>query len=903
MSGDAASQRRTALVLYGSETGNAQDVAEELGAMVERLHFTTHVSELNHVKPESLRSYTIVVFSVSTTGQGDLPANARTFWKSLLLKKLPATFLSGVSFSWFGLGDSSYPKFNWAARKLYKRLLQLGADEIHSGGEADQQHPEGYPLPEGQDPIPEDVQLPPKWVLQLQEQDVPPSDDAAVPPKTDGVTISGDFPDSYRLDNDCRPLHDSLAATLTQNKRITPGTHWQDVRHLSLTVPNPVSYAPGDVIAITPKNTPEDVQSLIEMMGWQEQADRLVSLVPRDSTLPPEETPIPPIHNLESHPRLTLRELLINYLDIRAIPRRSFFSSIAHYTTYDMHQERLLEFTNPEFLDEFWDYTTRPRRSILEILHEFDTVKIPWQHATSAFPIFRGRQFSIASGGELKRTPEGGAKFELLIAIVKYRTVIKRIREGVCTKYISNLRPGSTLRVQLQRGGLNSSFGQLVGPMMLIGPGTGVAPLRSMLWEKAAIVKSYQEENPGVDPPIEPTILVYGGRNRASDFFFEDEWHHLSELIKLKVLTAFSRDQKQKVYVQDVIKEHSSLVFNLLHDKGGAVFVCGSSGRMPQAVRESLTEAFQSGNESGTQAFSRREAEDHLVGMEKTGRYKQETWSDSVHAQFEPTLSSRKSLNGLRILVPVKRVIDYAIKPRINKAQTGVETAGVKHSLNPFDELSVEEAVRLRERKGPLKVDNILALSAGGPKCADTLRTAMAMGADRAFHIDVPDSNDGGLEPLTVAKTLRAVVEKENINLVLLGKQAIDGDQGQTGQMLAGLLGWPQATQASKVDIKDEQGTVEITHEVDGGVETLKAKLPLIITTDLRLNEPRYASLPNIMKAKKKPLEKKTLADFGVEDKKRLKTLKVTEPPTRQGGGKVEDVDGLIGKLKELGAL
>lgn len=150
------------------------------------------------------------------------------------------------------------------------------------------------------------------------------------------------------------------------------------------------------------------------------------------------------------------------------------------------------------------------------------------------------------------------------------------------------------------------------------------------------------------------------------------------------------------------------------------------------------------------------------------------------------------------------------------------------------------------------------------------------MGADRAFHVDVPDSNDGGLEPLTVAKMLKEVVNKENINLVLLGKQAIDGDQGQTGQMLAGLLGWPQATQASKVDIKDEQGTVEVTHEVDGGVETLRAKLPLIITTDLRLNEPRYATLPNIMKAKKKPLEKKTLADFGVEDKKRLKTLKVT---------------------------
>jgi electron transfer flavoprotein beta subunit len=220
------------------------------------------------------------------------------------------------------------------------------------------------------------------------------------------------------------------------------------------------------------------------------------------------------------------------------------------------------------------------------------------------------------------------------------------------------------------------------------------------------------------------------------------------------------------------------------------------------------------------------------------------------------------------------------IKPRINKSQTGVEAAGVKHSLNPFDEISIEEAVRLRERGGPMPVEDILAISAGGPKCADTLRTAMAMGADRAFLIDVPenrvDSDGSSLEPLTVAKLLKGVVQAENINMVLLGKQAIDGDQGQTGQMLAGLLGWSQATQASKVVVKDEAGSIEVTREVDGGVETLRAKLPMVITTDLRLNEPRYASLPNIMKAKKKPLEKKTLADFGVEARRRLKTLKLT---------------------------
>lgn len=215
------------------------------------------------------------------------------------------------------------------------------------------------------------------------------------------------------------------------------------------------------------------------------------------------------------------------------------------------------------------------------------------------------------------------------------------------------------------------------------------------------------------------------------------------------------------------------------------------------------------------------------------------------------------------------------LKPRINKTQTGVETAGVKHSMNPFDELSVEEAVRLRERKGPLKVSDILAISAGPAKCTDTLRTAMAMGADRAFHVDVPES-EGQLEPLTVAKMLQKIVKDEDTNLVILGKQAIDGDDGQTGQMLAGLLNWSQVTQASEVVIKDDSGLVEVTREVDGGVETLQAKLPMVITTDLRLNEPRYATLPNIVKAKKKPLVKKTLSELGIENNKKLKTLKVT---------------------------
>lgn len=199
----------------------------------------------------------------------------------------------------------------------------------------------------------------------------------------------------------------------------------------------------------------------------------------------------------------------------------------------------------------------------------------------------------------------------------------------------------------------------------------------------------------------------------------------------------------------------------------------------------------------------------------------------------------------------------------------------MKHSMNPFDELSVEESVRIREKKtAPGGVEDICVISAGPPKAADVLRTAMAMGADRAIHVDVKEGED--LEPLTVAKLLQKVAEREKSNLVILGKQSIDDDAGQTGQMLAGLLGWAQATQASKVEFGQEGDSVSVTREVDGGVETLKAKLPMVVTTDLRLNEPRYASLPNIMKAKKKPLEKKTLADFGVENQRRLKVLKVT---------------------------
>jgi electron transfer flavoprotein beta subunit len=242
----------------------------------------------------------------------------------------------------------------------------------------------------------------------------------------------------------------------------------------------------------------------------------------------------------------------------------------------------------------------------------------------------------------------------------------------------------------------------------------------------------------------------------------------------------------------------------------------------------------------------------------------------------------------MRVLVPVKRVIDYNVKVRVKPDGSGVDTANVKMSMNPFDEIAVEEAVRLKEAG---KVTEVIAVSVGPTQAQETIRTALAIGADRGILVA-----QEGAEPLAVAKLLKALVEKESVDLVILGKQAIDDDSNQTGQMLAALLGWGQATFASKVDLGD--GKVTVTREVDGGLETDELKLPAIVTTDLRLNEPRYASLPNIMKAKKKQLDTVSAADLGVDATPRLKTLKVVEPPKRGAGVKVATVQELVDKLK-----
>jgi sulfite reductase alpha subunit-like flavoprotein len=393
-----------------------------------------------------------------------------------------------------------------------------------------------YPLPEGQSPIPDNVLLEPRWILDY--ADGYQNELGYV----NNVTHPNLSPSEKPLE-DLLHIPNGLTATLESNNRFTPTDHWQDVRNLTLTIPGPKPYGPGDILTIYPKNFPVDVDQLLELMNWTSIANIPLKFVPTSSGELASSYPPPPIPILPHGATLTLHSLLTNYLDIMSIPRRSFFSHLAHYTKDPFHVERLQEFTNPEYIDELYDYTTRPRRSILEVLDEFTSVKIPWQRICSMIPLLRGRQFSIASGGSLKTHPsiEHSTKVELLIAIVKYKTIIKRIRQGVCTRYIASLEPGQKIAVTLQKGGLSPRKADLEKPVIMIGPGTGVAPMRSLIYERM----QWRQES-GLQRRDESDVadtLFFGCRNAEQDYFFRDEWGNLAQTTGLNVFAAFSRDQ------------------------------------------------------------------------------------------------------------------------------------------------------------------------------------------------------------------------------------------------------------------------------------------------------------------------------------------------------------------------
>ncbi|TGJ83045.1 hypothetical protein E0Z10_g5711 [Xylaria hypoxylon] len=697
--------RRKILILYGSETGNSEESAGDIERLARRLHFQTLLEEMNDVELSDLLQYPLVIFVVSTTGQGELPKNARRFWRSLLRKRLPPNYLRQVNFTTFGLGDSSYFQYNWAARKLHKRLEQLGAVECLPRGEADERHEDGidgtflpwcltlrtylekvYPLPLGLLPIPPDVQLIPKFTIELVKQDMTtdtkpeemPDPDVMGAERTsrikktfaerrnaydmnshgqkldreaalfshvdndprrlgslkyehevedrssrehiiarlsdetaknwpggidilDRPNVLRDVPTNYSIDDSTRSQDESPPASLLPipgswhgvvdaNIRLTSSSHWQDVRQLSIRICGRVGKdskserlmcEPGDVAIIHPKNFTRDVQALIDLMGWGDVADKPFYHV-RQSADISYKTP----KNCYPVQNSTLRDLLIHNYDITCIPRRTFFTEIAHYTEDTTHRERLREFADPGHSDEFWDYTSRPRRSILEVLGDFESVRIPYQHVPSIFPVIRGREYSIASGGLLldHDCHPNDTVLDLAVALVKYKTVLRKTRQGLCSRYIASLRPGTAINITFRSNHMPEVILDPCKPLLAIAPGTGIAPIRALFHDRELVAKNHDSKETA------EALLFYGGRNRAADFFFEKEWMDLG----INVVTAFSRDQASKIYVQDRILEHYEKVCKFLR-KGCAICLCGSSGKMPEAVRFALYDCMVKG--------------------------------------------------------------------------------------------------------------------------------------------------------------------------------------------------------------------------------------------------------------------------------------------------------------------
>lgn len=574
-----------------------------------------------------------------------MPQNARSFWKLLLSRQLRPGVLKRVNFTTFGLGDSSYPRYNVSHRMLHNRMLQLGAQLFCLRGEGNEQHPEGhtgefrawivnlkenlldhFPLPDGQELIADDVFLEPKWYLKLADQEANddrwPNDDAH-----DSKTLTADSPPG----NDILPIKDAFTADLVAITRLTPESHHQDVRLIDFSINENVPYGPGAVAVVYPKNFPQDVNRFIADQGWQDIADIPLTIAPTKEDVDLKRYPPSPLMNIDPNKHnFTLRELLTNYLDILSIPRRTFFANLAYFgkdsnEDEEYQKERISELANPELIDELWDYTTRPKRTILEIMPDFPSIKIPWQYALTILPILRGRQFSIASGGVLKHDDQGKTRVQLLVAIANPpNPIIKyRKRYGVCTRYIAKLEAGQRLSITIQPGYLNVRKEEVAVPVLMIGPGTGVAPMRSMIYERLEWAKELGSERQVSKTPAEST-LFFGCRNEGADYYFRDEWERLIGQ-GLNVCAGFSRDvDKPRRYVQDLIREQSHAIRDILLRRQGKIYVCGSSGNMPKGVRDAFLDVIR--EDESMQDQESGQIEGYLDQLEREGRYKQETW-------------------------------------------------------------------------------------------------------------------------------------------------------------------------------------------------------------------------------------------------------------------------------------
>lgn len=593
------------IVLYGSQTGTAQEVAERIGREARRHFFMPTVQPMDDCPVDSIRNESLVVFVAATTGQGDDPDNMRSFFKALWAQRKNRQLLSNLKFGVLGLGDSSYQKFNYAAKRLNNLLVYLGGQPLLKIGLGDDQHDLGpefvidpwlenwwnkvlelYPLPEGVRPLSSKVMLPPKYKLKVITNNAE-GDDGSL--RSDTVVSDGEA-------SAASPCH----ASVTMNNRVTSEDHFQEVRLIEFdTSQIKTKYKPGDVLMVQPQNLEEHVDEFIRVLGLN--PDLRFSLERNDpnATLPLQSIlPTP----------CTMRECVQKYFDIQAVPKRYFFELLAYFTKDETEREKFEEFTTAEGQQALYDYCSRPKRTIMEALADFPHTNrnIPLDYLFDLIPPIKPRPYSIASSSTAMPT-----RTQLLVAVVHYNTILRRPRVGLCTNWLARQKVGSTVPVWVKPGTLTfpSLESEDVPPVVMIGPGTGCAPFRAYIQERIARGAS------------KGLVMVFGCRNKNKDYFFKDEWEALAKEGKLELYCAFSRDQEDKVYVQHVMKEHATHFWKLIREQQAKVYFAGNAKRVPIDVYEALTYICERGLGMGE-----AEAEQYMKkNLEK--RYQTETWA------------------------------------------------------------------------------------------------------------------------------------------------------------------------------------------------------------------------------------------------------------------------------------
>ncbi|KRY19819.1 NADPH-dependent diflavin oxidoreductase 1 [Trichinella patagoniensis] len=583
-------------ILYGSQTGNAEDVAVWIWRQaVLRRDVSLHLGTMDDYDlSASAKVKQTVLFVCSTTGQGDPPDNMKKFWRSLLNRHLSADFLNSWTVAVLGLGDSKYSNFNYAARKLHARLIQLGAKGLLDVGLADDQHPLGYEsvvsvwknnfwtefhqlYPNVHQPTEAETSLQNRFNIIWQDQ----------------CRCVGEMCEKSQRDEQSQPVE----AEVVENRRITAEDHFQDVRLISFELKPPIAYLPGDVVWVRPANLDESVQ-LFHDTVQMEHLDRPFYLQPAFPGTPISETlqRIPPV--------LTFRHLISNVFDLQAVPGCNFFKLFSLFAATELHREKLQSFASPDGIDDLYNYCNRPRRTVVEVLSEFpETARnVPLEYWFDLLGEIKPRPFSICSSAQLDR------QVEIVVAVVRYRTQISSDRLGLCSNWLKRLHAGHRLSVTIKHGSL--VFPAADRPTILIGPGTGVAALRSFL--RYRLARKIDTTN----------VLFFGCRHRLKDYLFEKEFETMAKSGHIRLYTAFSRDQKEKIYVQHLLRQQAPTIYKLLTEKDAIVYICGNANSMPTQVIETLKQILV---EEGS--MSEEKADAYLKKMVTSKQLQQEVWS------------------------------------------------------------------------------------------------------------------------------------------------------------------------------------------------------------------------------------------------------------------------------------